>query len=83
MWKRRHESPERIRFGYCFTPYQRLWLYNGAPLVAFYDTLGIRRTYFRLNPRRPHGGTREEEDQECSLQTGQKALVIIRITYVG
>ena len=22
-------------------------LYNGAPLVAFYDTLGIRRTYSR------------------------------------
>ena len=29
---------------------QRLWLYNGAPLVAFYDTLGIRRTYSRLKP---------------------------------
>ena len=40
----------RIRLGYCFTPYQRLWLYNGAPLVAFYDTLGIRRTYSRLKP---------------------------------
>ena len=25
-------------------------------LVAFYDTLGIRRTYSRLKPRRPHGG---------------------------
>ena len=24
--------------------------------VAFYDTLGIRRMFFRLNPRRPHGG---------------------------
>ena len=36
--------------GYCFTPYQRLWLYNGAPLVASYDTLGIRRTYSRLKP---------------------------------
>ena len=36
--------------GYCFTPYQRLWLYNGAPLVAFYNTLGIRRTYSRLKP---------------------------------
>ena len=45
-----------IRLGYCFSPYQRLWLYNGAPLVAFYDTLGIRRTYSRLEPRRPHGG---------------------------
>ena len=39
-----------LRSGYCFTPYQRLWLYNGAPLVAFYDTLGIRRTYSRLKP---------------------------------
>ena len=46
----------KVSLGYCFTPYQRLWLYNGAPLVAFYDTLGIRRTYSRLNPRRPHGG---------------------------
>ena len=36
--------------GYCFTPYQRLRQYNGAPLVAFYDTLGIRRTYSRLKP---------------------------------
>ena len=39
-----------VRLGYCFTPYQRLWLYNGAPLVAFYDTLGIRRMYSRLKP---------------------------------
>ena len=39
-----------VRLGYCFTPYQRLWLYNGAALVAFYDTLGIRRTYSRLKP---------------------------------
>ena len=39
-----------VRLGYCFTPYQRQWLYNGAPLVAFYDTLGIRRMYFRLKP---------------------------------
>ena len=40
----------KVRLGYCFSPYQRLWLYNGAPLVAFYDTLGIRRTYSRLKP---------------------------------
>ena len=41
-----HTLPSRkVRLGYCFTPIQRLWLYNGAPLVAFYDTLGIRRTY--------------------------------------
>ena len=40
----------KVRLGYCFTPYQQLWLYNGAPLVAFHDTLGIRRTYSRLKP---------------------------------
>ena len=39
-----------VRLGYWFTPYQRPWLYNGVPLVAFYDTLGIRRTYSRLKP---------------------------------
>ena len=44
-----------VRLGYCFTPYQRLWLYNGAPVVAFYDTLGIRMTHFRLN----HTGVRK------------------------
>ena len=43
---------DKVRLAYCFTPYQRIWLYNGAPLVAFYDTLGIRRTYSRL---KPHG----------------------------
>ena len=30
---------------------------------AFYDTLGIRRTYSRLKPRRPHGGFSSEKDQ--------------------
>ena len=30
-----------VRLGYCLTPYQLLRLYNGAPLVAFYDTLGM------------------------------------------
>ena len=42
--------PRYFCFCYCCTPYQRLWLYNGARLVAFYDTLGIRRTYSRLKP---------------------------------
>ena len=37
--------------GYCFTPYQRLWLYNGAPLVAFYDTLGPPWGLQGLEPR--------------------------------
>ena len=38
----------RLLFYAAFT--QRPWLYNGAPLVAFYDTLGIRRMYSRLKP---------------------------------
>ena len=38
----------QLRLWSCCTPYQRQWLYNSAPLVAFYDTLGIRRTYSRL-----------------------------------
>ena len=42
--RKQRSRPIWVRLGYCFTPYQRLWLYNGAPLVAFYDTLGIRRT---------------------------------------
>ena len=47
----------QVRLGYCFTPYQRLWLYNGAPLVALYDTLRIRRTYSRLKPPASSRGT--------------------------
>ena len=46
-----------VRLGYCFTPYQRLRLYNGAPLVAFCDTVGIRRTYSRLKPPASPRGT--------------------------
>ena len=48
------------RLGYCFTPYQRLLLYNDAPLVAFYDTLGIRRTYSRLKPPASSRGSKCE-----------------------
>ena len=40
----------KVRLGYCFTPFQRLRLYNGAPLAAFYDMLGLRRTSSRLKP---------------------------------
>ena len=58
---------------YCFTPYQRLWLYNGAPLVAFYDTLGIRRTYSRLKPRRPQGGEEEREAQQEASGTEESS----------
>ena len=50
---------ENVRLGYCFTPYQRPGLYNGAPLVAFYDTLGIRRIIFDLNPSVLTGGYRK------------------------
>ena len=46
--KKIHMPYIKVRLGYCFTPYQRLWLYNGVPLVASYDTLGIWRTYSRL-----------------------------------
>ena len=53
----------RLRLGYCFTPYQRLWLYNGAPLVAFYDTLGIRRTYSRLAPPASSRGRKSDREQ--------------------
>ena len=54
-WRKRGGG---VRLGYCFTPYQRLWQYNGAPLVAFYDTLGIRRMYSRLKPPAPSRGKR-------------------------
>ena len=55
-------SDEQVRLGYWFTPYQQLWLYNGTPLVAFYDTLGIRRTYSRLEPPASSRGFRPTED---------------------
>ena len=35
-------------------------------LVAFYDTLGIRRTYSRLKRRRPHEGEANREGKEVS-----------------
>ena len=47
---------------------------NGAPLVAFYDTLGIRGRILDLNPRRPHGGglhankRRPNKDQRLDLE---------------
>ena len=54
-----------LGLGYCFTPYQRLWLYNGAPLVAFYDTLGIRRTYSRLKPPASSRG-KDKWEETCN-----------------
>ena len=34
------------------------WFRHTAPLVAFYDTLGIRMTYSRLNPPAPWRGAK-------------------------
>ena len=39
-----------VRLCYCFTPYQRLWLYNGAPLVAFTTRWGYGGRILGLNP---------------------------------
>ena len=40
---------------------------NGAPLVAFYDTLGIRRTYSRLKPpASSRGSNRKRADANVS-----------------
>ena len=61
------------RLGYCFTPYQRLWLYNGAPLVAFYDTLGIRRTYSRPKPPASSRGA-------TLMETNNKYLTLLILT---
>ena len=56
----RRDRQKMVRLGYCFTPYQRLWLYNGAPFVAFYNnTLGIQRTYSRLTPPASSRGDRK------------------------
>ena len=57
-----HSDKQTVRLGYCFTPYPRLWLYNGAPLVVFYDTLGIRRTYSRLKPPASSRGTNKQTE---------------------
>ena len=51
--------------------YQRLWLYNGAPLVeiSFYDTLGYGGRILDLNPLRPHGGPiRDLKDFALSIK---------------
>ena len=60
----------QVRLGYCFTPYQRLWLYNGVRLVAFYNTLGIRRTYSRLKPPASSRGPCLQETLRWHLDRG-------------
>ena len=65
-----------IWLGYCFTPYQRLWLYNGAPLVAFYDTLGIRRTYSRLKTPGVLTGAFAVSDKVGIPLTGKQLLLV-------
>ena len=67
------------RLGYCFTPYQRLWLYNGAPLVAFYDTLGIRRTYSRLKlPASSRGNSSRTTKFETSMAERSTVITCTR-----
>ena len=79
-------------FAYCFTPYQRLWLYNGAPLVAFYDTLGIRRTYSRLkrlassrgSSHDEHTDNHSEDDHETSQPNPDENVpkfIVLKPTY--
>ena len=83
----------RVRLGYCFKPYQRLWLYNGASLVAFYDTLGIRRTYSRLNPPASSRGDLIGEKNQASshipillkkreLWRGQKKICVFTVRLI-
>ena len=65
------------RLGYCFTPYQRLWLYNGAPLVTFYDTLGIRRTYSRLkSPASSRGGGLSVSNLKSKMRTSDVRMLL-------
>ena len=71
-----------IRLGYCFTPYRRPWLYNGAPLVAFYDTLGIRRTYFRLKPPASSRGEYNEISNEQMTNCKFNALLWCKPTLI-
>ena len=33
-WNQAKASTRLVRLGYCFTPYQRLWLYNGTPFTT-------------------------------------------------
>ena len=68
---------KEVRLGFCSTPYQRLWLYNGALLVAFFDTLGIRRTYSRLKPPAPsRGQKRSKMPQSINGQDGNLGFPI-------
>ena len=50
-----HEERILVRLCYCFTPYQRLWLYNGALLSPFTTRWGYGGRILDINPRRPHG----------------------------
>ena len=45
-----------VRLGYCFTPYQRLRLYNGAPFSRLLRHAGDTEDVFSAStPWRPHG----------------------------
>ena len=67
-----------MRLGYCFTLYQRLWPYNGTPLVAFYDTRGIRRTYSQLKPPASSRGVRL-----CVCLFGSHTFFVVAQSYVS
>ena len=45
-----------LRLGYCFTPYQRPRLNNGAPFSRLLRHAGDTERILGLNPRRTHGG---------------------------
>ena len=56
-----------VRLGYCFTPYQRLRLYNGAPFGRLLRHSGIRRTYSRLKPPASPRGDNGVGQGTCSV----------------
>ena len=59
-----------VLHGYGTTLFIR-WFRHTTPLVAFYDTLGIRRTYSRLKPRCPkwNGPWSWAADTKCTFDT--------------
>ena len=71
-----HFSSAVARLGYCLTPYQQLRLYNAPHLVAFYDTLGIRRTYSRLKPPASPRGSSAVAGH-CQIQLCRRSTCVL------
>ena len=64
-----------VRFGYCFTPYQRLRLYNGAPFsLPFTTRWGYGGRILGLNPGVPTG---ELGNQKCDRRTDRQTDKVI------